>query len=127
MTIPTIATVTQLRDHLKLPQPVVESPSVTAPDERDLQLKLDAATQLICEYIADRHPEDDAWIAEIESWGIGSPATAAPPVILLAVLEQAADFYRFRGDDDQEPSREAWCLHPRIETLLGRYKNRAFA
>lgn len=130
MTIPTIATLVELRDHLRLAQPT-GSPAVGAEDA-DLQRKLDAATQLVCEYIADRNPADEDWIAEIESWGLGgSPAVVPPPVIVLAVLEQAAELYRFRGDDpgsiENAPNRERGYLSTAIENLLSRYRNRAFA
>lgn len=126
MTIPTIVTTTQLRDHLRLAQPT-GSPVQMLPDETDLQLKLDAATQLICEYIADQHPASPTWIATIENWGSGSPADPAPAVIVLAVLEQAAEFYRFRGDDEDAVPREPGMLLPAVENLVSRYKNRAFA
>lgn len=126
MTIPTIVTLDQLRDHLKLPQPT-GSPAI-GPDDDDLQMKLDAATQLVCEYIADRNPADALWIAEIEAWGTGSPIIPAPPIIVLAVLEQAAEFYRFRGDDPRNDRPiDYGFLAPSIENLLSRYKNRAFA
>lgn len=126
MNIPRVATLEQLRSHLKLPVPL-GSPADDL-EGPDLQIKLDAATQLICEYIADRHPADPAWIAEIEAWGVGSPSEAAPPVIVLAVLEQAAELYRFRGDDVKaDRPQEDGCLAYGIENLLSRYKNRAFA
>lgn len=129
MTIPTLATLADLRDHLHLPQPSGSPP--TSPDDADLQRKLDAATQLICEYIADRNPADPDWIEEIQQWSIDgvspiSPAQTPPPIIVLAVLEQAAEFFRFRGDDEKAP-QERWYLSPGIENLLSRYKNRAFA
>ncbi len=125
MTTPILVTLVELRDHLKMPQPTGSPPA--GPDDADLQRKLDAATQLVCDYIADRNPADPDWIAEIESWTVGgSPAVTPPPVIVLAVLEQAAEFFRFRGDDEQAP-QERWYLSPGIETLLSRYKNRAFA
>lgn len=124
MIIPIIVTTTHLRDHLRLSQPS-GSPPVTLPDEADLQLKLDAATELICRYIADRHPADPAWRAEIGAWDL---MTNPPPiVIMLAVLEQAAEFYRFRGDDENPVPREPGMLSPAIENLVSRYKNRAFA
>ena len=132
-TYPVLATLTQLRDHLKLPQPT-GSPAVGS-DDTDLQLKLDAATQLVCDYIEHRHPADPEWTEEIENWSIdtsspSSPAVTPPPVVVLAVLEQAAEFYRFRGDDtsgDQPARSEYGCLSKSVEALLSRYTNRAFA
>lgn len=113
MTTPEFVTVGQARAHMRVP---------AGTDDSDLELKIAAATQLVCEHIADRHPADSAWIAEIESWTNVDP----PPVVVLAVLEQVAEFYRFRGDDEETP-QERWFLAPSIETLLSRYRNRAFA
>lgn len=131
MITPTIATVDQLLDHLKLP-PRTGSPP---PEMPDLQLKLDTATELVCNYIADRHPADPEWIREIEEWNgdqvtsPGSPSTIPPRVVVLAVLVQAAEFYRFRGDDESsaQPDGERGYLSKGVERLLSFYKNRAFA
>jgi hypothetical protein len=132
VTTPTLITVAQLRQHLKLPDPPdVGSPGSPAAgiDDADLQLKIDAATQLVCDYIADRNPADPDWIHEIESWDpAGSPAAIPPPKVILAVLIQAAEFYRYRGDDAQpEPDPDYGCLQPSVQRLLSTYKNRAFA
>lgn len=122
MTIPTLATIEQFWDHLRLPY---------GTETADLQLKLDVATALVCEYIADRHPMDAEWIAEIESWDIGgSPAVDPPKVVVLAALTQASELYMFRGDTAggaDRPPQERGFLSPSIENLLSRYKNRAFA
>ena len=116
MTIPTLVTFEQACAHLK----------IAAVADPDLQLKIDAATQLVCEYIADQHPANPDWIAEIEGWSTSSPA--APPIVVLAVLEQTAASYRFRGDDAQsDDPQERGYLRPSVENLLSRYKNRAFA
>lgn len=124
MTTPVIVTLADLQRHLRLPVGIESPPS----DENvDMQRKLDVATELICDYIADRNPADEDWIAEIESWTIdGSPAVTPPAVVVLAVLEQAADLWRFRGDDEKTP-RERGYLAPGVENLLSKYKNRAFA
>ncbi len=127
MIIPTIATLEQLRAHLRLP-PAVGSPPV-GPDDADLQLKLDAATQQIIDAIMDRQPADPVWIAEIESWTLaGSPTTLPPAVIVMAVLEQAAYLYRYRGDDADDPLKQpgGWLI-PAVQNLITRYQNRAFA
>lgn len=114
MTYPILVGLADLREHLRLPD--------NGDENTAMQRIVDAATQLICDYIADRHPADEEWIAEIEAWDVD----AAPPVVILAVLEQAADMYRFRGDDDSTP-RERGYLAPGVENLLSKYKNRAFA
>ena len=128
MTIPTIVTYEQACAHLKITPMMAGSPLAVVVDP-DIQLKLDAATQLVCEYIADRHPEDLDWIAEIEAWDpSGSPAVMPPPVVMLAVLEQTAATYRFRGDDaNSDDPQTMGYLRPSVENLLSRYKNRAFA
>lgn len=125
MTTPILVTVADLQAHLRLPVVADESPAT--PEQMDLQRKLDAATELVCNYIADRNPADEDWIATIESWTIGgSPGETPPQVVVLAVLEQAATFYRFRGDDDKTPEERGY-LAPGVENLLSAYKNRAFA
>jgi hypothetical protein len=102
MIVPTIVTLEQAEAHLRLSPMLTGSPLAPAEDP-DLQLKLDAATEAVCRRIAQRKPMDDDWVATIESWSTtGSPM--APPVVRLAVLEQVAEFYRFRGDDP-EPDR----------------------
>jgi hypothetical protein len=91
VTTPALVTVAQLRQHLKLGEPVLVGSPPAAIDEADLQQKIDAATQLVCEYIADRHPADPDWVHTIESWDpAGSPASIPPPKVVLAVLVQAA-------------------------------------
>ncbi len=125
MTTPVLVTIDDLIAHLRLPART-GSPA-SGPEDADLQRKIDAATQLVCDYIADRHPADEDWIAEIESWTFASsPGVEPPPVVVLAVLEQAATFYRFRGDDEATPEERGY-LSPGVENLLSRYKNRAFA
>lgn len=118
MIIPTLVTTTQARAHLKLS---------STDDETDLQLKIDAATQLVCEYIADRQPADDDWIDTIEAWNTGSPAVATPPVVVNAVLLQVAELYRFRGDDadDQAPALQSdkGFLSPMVARMLSRYRS----
>lgn len=100
MTIPEIVTLEQVQAHLRLSPTLTGSPpSVSSPaDDPDLELKIAAATEIICRRIAQRKPEDLTWVATIESWSAsGSPAP--PPIVRLAVLEQVAEMYRFRGDD----------------------------
>jgi hypothetical protein len=85
---------------------------------------LDAATQWVCEHIADRQPADPVWIAEIESWGItGSPAVPPPPVVVLAVLELGAYLVRFLGDDGgtDQPVTLGYLPTP-VSNLLHRYR-----
>lgn len=121
MTIPTLVTLAQARAHVN---------AVRTDDDDDLQLKIDAATQLVCEYIADRQPEDEDWIATIEGWdGVSSPTTA-PPIIVQAVLLQVGELYRFRGDDpegDVPKSVDPGGLAPIVARMLHRYRSPVLA
>lgn len=128
MITPTIVTVDELREHLRLPTILEGSPG-TSPDEADLQRKLDAATELVCDYlVADQgSPADEVWIEEIEGWTVGSPS--APALVIMAVLEQAAELYRFRGDDDNSSDRKRNRdeITPAIGNLLTKYHRPSFA
>jgi len=126
MTIPTIITLAQAREHLHLPASVG---SPVDPADADLQMKVDAATQLVCEYISDRNPADLTWIAEIESWTVtGSPLVPPPALIQVAVLETFGELVRFRGDDPDGPLRNPYSsLSPLVEGLLRRYHDPALA
>ncbi len=133
MTVPVIVTLAQAQAHLRLSPMLTGSPGSPA-DDTDLQLKLDAATEAVCTRIAQRNPDDPFWVATIENWTTsdwfqsspsspaspGSPPIAvAPPLVRLAVLEQTAEMYRFRGDD--EPSQRvdnAGDLSDTIKSLL---------
>lgn len=117
MTIPTIVTLDQVQAHLRL---------ANIDDEDDLQQKVNAATQLVCEHISDRQPADPAWVAEIEAWNVdeGSPSNPAPPLVVLAVLELTADLYRFRGDDaGDDRTRQYGYLPMPVANLLVRYRS----
>lgn len=122
MVTPTIVTLAQVQAHLRIPAAPDGSPSAA---DADLQLKIDAATQMVCDYIADRQPADPDWIATIESWGLeGSPEVTPPPIIVLAVMELTGDFYRFRGDDAQDDRpRVMGFLTPAVANLLTRYRS----
>lgn len=126
MTIPTIVTVAQVQAHLRLP---ITEPQSEYDD--DLVQKIAAATQLVCEHIADRQPPDLDWIAEIENWSLdeGSPSTIPPPIVVLAVMETVADFYRFRGDDagDDRARARGHSLPLPVENLLYRYHSPSLA
>lgn len=120
MTIPTILTVEIVRSHLRMGEAVSGVAGVV--EDGDLQLKLNAATQLVCEHIADRQPADTAWIATIEAWD----ETTAPAVVVSAILDQVGDLFRFRGDDvagDVPSSSEYGCLTPFAMRLLARYRS----
>lgn len=117
MIIPSIVSLDQALEHLGLS---------SSNRDADLQLKIDAATQMVCEYISDRQPEDEDWIAEIEGWDSGDP----PPIIVAAVLVQLGEFYRFRGDDmstDRPPVLAHGFLSPMVTSMLHRYRSPSLA
>jgi len=118
---PEIVTLDEAQAHLNLSPAPDGSPSA---QDADLQMKLDAATEFVCAYIADRTPTDDEWVATIEAW----TPTTAPQVVRLAVLETTADFYRFRGDDaDGDRQREPGFLPAAARSLLVRYRDPVLA
>ena len=122
MTIPVLVTLDQVVAHLKIPAPVLGSPP--SAEQLDLQQKLDAATQLVCEHIADRQPPDDAWVATIEAW----TTTTAPPLVALAVLELTSYVTRYRGDDgwSEQPMTPGYLPTP-VMNLLVRYRSPVLA
>lgn len=124
MTIPKIVSLEQAVAHLR-------TTVGDFGDEADLQLKVDAATQLVCEYISDRNPADPTWVATIEAWGTsGSPLTPPPAVVVAAILFQIGELSRFRGDDfatDKPHPYAAGSLHPFVQTLLQRYRQPVLA
>ena len=126
MTVPVVVTLDQARAHLNMPASVG---SPIDPVDADLQLKIDAATQLVCEHLGDRNPADPAWIAEIESWGVaGSPVVAPPALIQAAVLFQFGELVRFRGDDAEGPIRDPYSHLSRfVEGILRRYHDPTLA
>lgn len=115
MTIPVLVTLAQFSAHLKIPPPVGSPLSAEA---HDLQQKLDTATQLVCEHIADRQPADPAWIAEIEGWG---PTSPPPPLVVLAILELGSYVVRYLGDDGPEQPMTPGYLPTPVLNLLVRY------
>lgn len=118
MTVPTIVRVHQATKHLGLSD---------GAHAGALEAYIRAATQLVCEYICDRNPEDEDWIATIEGW----TPTTAPPVIVSAVLVQVGELYRFRGDDTSADRPDAGSmdgsLSPLVTRLLHRYRSPSLA
>jgi hypothetical protein len=95
------ATLTQFKSHLKIS---------TSDEDTDLQLKLDQAEAIILDYL-----------------GTSSPGN--PRVVQAAILVQATELYRFRGDDPEGVSgpQTAGNLSPFVTNLLRRLKDPAFA
>lgn len=116
-TDPELVTVEDLRRQLRLP------PMAASSDEdADLQMKLYAATGLVLNYIA--RPTDEAWTAEVAAWTIDS----VPRVVQQAILVQATELFRFRGDDaDSTPTPNHGFLSPLVTALLHHYRDMTLA
>lgn len=116
------------RRHLRLPETSsTGSPagSPPTPEDADLQLKIDHATEIVIDYIA--RPTDAAWMAEIAAWDEGS----VPGSIQAAILMQLGELWRYRGDDassEQPPTPDAGNdLSPGVKNLLKRFRDSVLA
>jgi hypothetical protein len=121
MIVPEIVTLDEVYRHLQRPASPDGSPSQA---DLDLQQKLDAATELICEHIADRNPPDDAWVATIEAWTVDT----APQQVREAVIAHVAyhDLNRDGAPNDGRPTDPGF-LPPIVRNLLVRYRTPALA
>jgi hypothetical protein len=108
----TLVTLDQLKAHLRL--------TGTAEDP-DLTLKLDAAEYAIREYLSP-YPEDAAIVA-------GWDPTTVPPLVQEMILFQAAEYGRYRGDDETGPDRDLdrGDLHPLVVGALRRLRTPVIA
>ncbi len=97
--------------HLKLDAAADGSPSA---QDADVALKLAQAQAVVLDYV-DGHEKVE-----------GSPPIwteeTLPPSIQAGILEQLADLWRFRGDDETESSVEDGYLSPRVKNLLHRWR-----
>lgn len=116
----TIVTFQELRDHLGLPS--------DPPNAADLARKLESAHAIVLDYIA--RPDDLDWTARIASWEVdgGSPHEDAPMDVHAAILLQAAELVRFRGDDlELIAPDQPGDLTPHVKRLLYRWRRKVFA
>ena len=109
-----IVTLADFRRHARVPDTT---------DQTDLLSKLQQAEAMVLEYVA--RSADATWLATMATWGTetGSPAvvTPAPAQVQAAILEQALELYRFRGDDPETVKRDApGDLSPSIKAKLYR-------
>lgn len=117
--MPTLITLEQAKSHLRLSD-WGESPS---PEDTDLQLKIDQATEIVIDYIT--RPNDIDWQEEIQSW----TTTSVPKGIQAAVLAMTGYLYRFRGDDVAAdiPKSQHGFLPPDVVNYLHRWRDPAVA
>jgi hypothetical protein len=113
-----LVTLKQAKLHLKVPL------DVTA-DDKDLQMKLDVAHDVIEDYIKQRRDDDDGvtWAATVDAWD----SDTAPARVRQAIVLQFADLYRFRGDDTDAPKRGPGELSQGVVALLYRLRDPAIA
>jgi hypothetical protein len=113
---PALVTVADMYAYLKLPPAGDGSPSAI---DAELQLKIDAATSILCGYITDRTPDDPDWTAAVEAW---TPQTA-PPDVLLAIRVMTAGTFRFTGEDasSTDKKRERGSLPEDVYNLIMRF------
>jgi hypothetical protein len=102
----------QAKAHLKLSE--AGSPGSPTAEDTDIQRKLDQAEALCLTYVGG----DGAWTA--------SDALLS---VQAAILEQFAELYRFRGDDDNgiSPRRESGYPSPNIMAKLYPYRDPTLA
>lgn len=109
--MPELVTIEEAKGHLRI---------TSDSDNPDLAIKLEAATQVIIDYLTRR---DEDWNAEMEAW---TPDTV-PSSIRAAVLVQLGELYRKRGDDPDVEQRPTVSLSTTVMSLLMRYRDPGFA
>jgi hypothetical protein len=111
----TLVTLAQFKAHLRVTTPPGHV------DDPDLMLKLDAAEYAIREYLSP-YPADAAIVA-------GWDPTTVPPLVQGIILFQAAEYVRYRGDDERGPDRalERGDLHPLVVGALRRLRTPVIA
>ena len=114
-----MVTLAQAKAHLHLTTPDGH------PDDADLQLKLDGATEAIRRYVA----RSDYGQTFVVQWT--SPTTSHPDA-QAAVLLQLAELWRFRGDDpgsiNYSPARDPGSdFSPVVVGLLRRFSHAVMA
>ena len=111
-----VVTLRQAKAHLNLP------PDVTVGDA-DLKLKLEAAHEIVADYLTQRRSDADEWTATVDAW----TAATVPARVVHAILLQFGDLYRFRGDDADAPQRAPGELAQGVTALLYRLRDPALA
>jgi hypothetical protein len=85
---PSLITLDALKDHLRI---------TSTADDADLQRKLDQAEAQVFGWCSTTPRAQ----AVVDTW----TETTVPPVVVAAILIQAGELYRFRGDDPDAPPR----------------------
>lgn len=107
----------QLKAHLKI--------SGTAEDD-DLEIKLAQAEAVVLSYVNQRVSDADDWSETVAAWD----EETVPAVVQAAILMQAGELYRYRGDDeaaDTHQKREHGMLSSYVMALLYRLRDPALS
>lgn len=95
--------------------------------DQDLELTqtIAQAEAIVLDYVAQRRTDDTSplWASEVAGWN----ELTVPPAIAAAILIQAAELWRFRGDDEAGPARQHGYLSPMVTAILHRYRDPALA
>lgn len=110
-----LVTLAQAKQHLKMP-------TGPAASEADLQRKLNAAHDVVEDYLKQRRSDGDTWAAEVDAW----TDDTAPPRVLEAICRMFADLTSDRGDDKTR-HREPGQLPEEVVILLYRLRDPAIA
>src|SRR5689334_14817310 len=94
----------------------------TTAEDDDIGGKLEAATQVVVDYLTRAHDTD--WNAAMAAW----TADTVPRTVRAAILVQLGELYRLRGDDADAGRQGATAdLSPTVKALLMRYRDPGFA
>jgi hypothetical protein len=92
------------RNHLKGDNSPAEDP--------DLVMKIAQAEEIVLAYIA--RTDDESYTATIAAW----TEDTVPRSVQAAILMQALELYRFRGDDEKGPERDHGDMSPSVKAVL---------
>lgn len=118
--MPTLATLTQLKEELEL--------GTTTAHDNALTLKLEIAEEAVIAHVKQRLGDEDeaaAWSDEVDAWD----EDTVPKVVLGAVLTFACYLYKHRGDahPSDTPAVDQNELPRSVTRLLARLRDPAIA
>ncbi len=108
-----LVTLAEVKSHLRI---------VGTAEDAELIRKSDHAEAIVREYL---YRADTVWQTTMAAWD----DLTVPPQVKAAVLCQAAELYRFRGDQSagMAPDREHGHLAPQVTAYLHRLRDPAVA